>query len=833
MVSYQLLTIDYRLTKEDFILPKIAAICVNVYTKTNRGIYYYFVPPRMENKLKIGCRVLVPFGAQTCEGFVIKFPKEEISYNLKEIKEIIDEEPMISQEMVELALWVSNYYLSPLHKVLDYILPPYARIKKEKWVKLEENKDITQIINTLALLDPLVSQLVDTLKKSPCKLDKLVKRFGSKSLKTLEDLQCRGLVTFYWQFSSQGKEKTITFYRAIETNEDLQTGLLKRAPKQREIYNYLLKNGCQSKAHLYEIFKTNNSPLNSLVEKGLVEHVEVREKRLPQVHEEFIDTSIIDLNPFQKKAIKEIQEAMDAALQKIFLIHGVTGSGKTEVYLASIKAAVKKGKGAILLVPEIALTPQVVGRFKSILGEKVVVMHSNLSQGERLDVWESLRTGQAQVIIGVRSAIFAPVKNLGLIIIDEEHETTYKQSEPDPRYHARDVALKRIELVNGILILGSATPSIESYYRTQIGEYTLIEMPERATQNSLPEVKVVDLREEFKKGNKSIFSGELATAITQALARKEQVILFLNRRGFSTFVLCRECGAPLKCRHCSIPLTYHAVPGELKCHYCNFKRPNPKRCPNCGSPFIRYFGTGTQQVVHEINRLWPNAKVTRMDVDTTTTQNSHQKLLGTFKKGQSDILVGTQMITKGLDFPNVTLVGVIAADISLNLPDYNSGQKTFQLLTQVAGRAGRGEKEGMVFIQTYNPDHYSVVAGKNQDFQQFYQQEIEVRKLMDYPPFTFLVRVLVSDYKEKSTIGFLEDLFQIIKNNFNEGIDIFGPAQAPLAKIKNRYRWQMILKGKDLDLLRTAIQAGLKKQSKRETNKTLRVIIDVEPQSIL
>jgi len=814
-------------------LPKIAAVCVNVSAKMDKEIFHYHIPPALEDILQVGCRVLVPLGPQTCEGFVVGFPAEGDVQKLKEIKELLDNEPVISQEMVEVALWVSTHYLCPLHKVLEYILPPYARNQKEKWVTLEEGQ-LSEVINTLALLDPKTSELFAILKKGPEKLAKLLKKFGTGYLQTLEDLESRGLVRFYWQFSQVGKEKSAVFVKFIATNCDRDImEKLQRAPKQKQVIDYLEKNGPQLKAHLTKHCKINNSILTSLIQKGLVEEYTVQDKRLPELNGEFKNNKVFTLNPRQKSAIQTITDALHTNVHKTFLIHGVTGSGKTEVYLAAIRTAVEQGKGAIFLVPEIALTPQIIGRFKSVLGDKAVVLHSNLSQGERLDAWESLRSGQAQVIIGVRSAIFAPVKNLGLIIIDEEHETTYKQSEPDPRYHAREVALKRSRLTNGILVLGSATPSLESYYRVQQGEYTLIEMPNRVTQNPLPEVKIVDLREEFKLGNKSIFSRELAGAITETLNKNEQIILFLNRRGFSTFVLCRECGTPLRCKNCSISLTYHSQPAEMRCHYCNFKTPIPKRCPSCGSSFIRYFGSGTQHVEEEIKKNWPLAKVTRMDVDTTGTKNAHQNLLAAFKKGETNILVGTQMITKGLDFPNVTLVGVVAADISLNLPDYTSGERTFQLLTQVAGRAGRGLKKGRVIIQTYNPEHYSIIAGKNQDFLQFYRQEIAVRQMMDYPPFTALVRILVSDYHEKSVIIYLENLTQTIKKYAAAGLEIFGPAQAPISKIKNRYRWQVILKGENLEVLKQAVLYGLQNTEKGETNKTLRVIVDVEPQSIL
>lgn len=815
-------------------MPDIAQVAVNITKKIDREIFHYRIPPHMRSSIKIGCRVQVPLGFQICEGFVIDFPQETKVKELKEIQEIIDTNPIISQEMVTLAIWVSEKYLCPLYRVLDYILPPYARIKKEKWVELTNT--LGDMVDTLSILDPLADKILKELGKGPQRLETIVNKFSLKSQTVLEDLEKRGLVNFYYNFKNQGSAKYLTYIESQISKEHLEEIInqkLKRAPKQAEIIKYLTKQGPCNLTQLCRIFSINSSSLISLEKKGLVKKYKLREERLPEIYKEFENKKKLKFNDDQLKAITEISNQLHVGKFGTFLLHGVTGSGKTEVYLECIKNTLKLGRGAILLVPEISLTPQVIGRFKSILGEQVVVLHSNLSQGERLDVWEKLRSGKAKVLVGVRSAIFAPVQNLGLIVIDEEHETTFKQTEPDPRYHARDVALERSKITGAVLVLGSATPSLESYYRTQRGIYRLLEMPQRVTRRTLPQVEIVDLREEFKIGNKSIFSRKLQENIDRALARGEQVILFLNRRGYSTFVLCRECGKPLQCQNCSISLTFHSFPLEMKCHYCNYSSTVPKRCPSCGSTFIRYFGSGTQQVEMELKKIWPEIKVTRMDVDTTRNKNSHQKLLAEFRRGETNILLGTQMITKGLDFPNITLVGVIAADMSLNLPDYTSSERTFQLLTQVAGRAGRGEKEGKVIIQTYNPTHYSITSGKSQDYHEFYQQELAVRKLMDYPPFSSFIRILISDFKEKTVISCSEKIGQVMQTNFKNRLEILGPAQAPISKIKNRFRWQIILKGNDLEFLRNAARYGLKQVIKEETSKTLRVIIDVEPQSIL
>lgn len=799
--------------------------------------FHYTIPPAIEESIRIGSRVLIPLGKQKCEGFVIGIIDQSPFNSFKEIEKVIDNEPIISQEMVELALWVSEKYITPLHKVLEYVIPPYARLKRKKFVKIRNTGNVSEIEAALSLLDPLAQKLFTKLRLGPQEMVKLKSIWGEGIDLLIDDLEKRGLVEQFYDFQRNGKVKEVDYVQMASNDtplviEETIQKKLHRAPKQALIFRYVFTQGPQEISQLMKKLSCDRAAITGLVKKGLLKKVKNQEKRLPQVYSEFNNEKKLFFNSYQKKAIEKITQVINLNTNHNFLLHGVTGSGKTEVYLECIKEALSQNKGAILLVPEISLTPQVIGRFKSVLGQMVSVLHSNLSQGERLDVWESLYRGEARVIIGVRSAVFAPVPNLGLIIMDEEHETTYKQSEPDPRYHARDIAQKRCQLVNGVLVLGSATPALESYYKGEKGFYEILEMPFRVTPNPLPEVEVIDMREEFKLGNRSMFSEKLQETITETLLNEEQIILFLNRRGYATFVLCRECGTAVLCPNCSIPLTYHTNPFSMKCHYCNHSLPVPKRCSSCGSTFIRYFGTGTQQVEAEILKLWPDAKVTRMDVDTTQNKDSHQKLLAEFKRGNSNILIGTQMITKGLDFPNVTLVGVIAADTSLHLPDYTSSERTFQLLTQVAGRAGRGEKKGRVIIQTYSPDHYAVVEGKKQDYKNFYQKELEVRQLMEYPPFSSLIRIIISDFQENKAAVCSDIIARSIKEKFPQSVEILGPAQAPISKIKNRYRWQLILKGTDLDTLREAAIWGCQR-AKEQTQNTLRIIIDVEPQSIL
>src|SRR5699024_2281879 len=536
----------------------------------------------------------------------------------------------------------------------------------------------------------------------------------------------------------------------------------------------------------------NPANLKPLLTKGLIDIKEHEVYRDPYKRS-FEQTEKLTLTDQQAVALRQIQAAIEAQKQETFLLYGVTGSGKTEVYLQAIDDVLQAGKEAIVLVPEISLTPQMVERFKGRFGSDVAVMHSALSVGERYDEWLKVQRKEVKVVVGARSAIFAPFENVGIIIIDEEHESTYKQEET-PRYHARDVAIKRAEMNNCPVILGSATPTLESYARSLKDVYTLLILSERTNQQAMPKVDVIDMRAELHAGNRTMFSRQLMAGMKERIAKGEQIVLLLNRRGYSNFALCRDCGHVEQCPNCDISLTYHKGHHRLKCHYCQHEMPMSKTCPQCEGDAIRFFGTGTERVEEELTKLMPEVGIIRMDVDTTRRKGAHERLLNKFANQEADILLGTQMIAKGLDFENVTLVGVLAADSMLHLPDFRSSEKTFQLLTQVSGRAGRHELPGNVIIQTYTPEHYSIQLASKYDFTSFYQHEMSMRHTFLYPPYVFLVLLTISDENEQTVIRTAQQIHQGLMKQLEQGTMILGPVPSPITRVKNRYRYQLILK---------------------------------------
>lgn len=607
-------------------------------------------------------------------------------------------------------------------------------------------------------------------------------------------------------------------------NEDLSN--IKNPDGYKKIVEFFKTNsGKYTKSELINEHSISQYKLNKLIEN---EVLSIEEESVFRYNDRVYNKDIAKtLTIEQENIIREYINSDD----KMFLLKGVTGSGKTEVYMKLVERVLLEGKSAIILVPEIALTPQMIERFKGRFGVNVALFHSKLSDGERFDEWFRVKEGKSKVIVGARSAIFLPAKNLGLIIIDEEHENTYK-SEQNPKYQTKEVAEYLSELKGCKVILGSATPSIETYYRALTGEMKLLELNSRVDNKAMPPMKVIDMRNELKGGNKSLFSRELFIAIQERLKRKEQIILFLNRRGFSTFVSCRSCGYVFKCNECDISMTYHKN-GLLICHYCGKTKREPRECPKCHSKYVKFFGAGTQRVEEEVKKYFNNAGILRMDVDTTRDKHSYERIYNTFKNGEADILIGTQMVSKGLDFKNVTLVGILAADMSINIPDYRAAERTFQIITQVAGRAGRGDKQGEVLIQTYTPQHYSLQYAVNYDYEGFYEKEFTVRAMMKYPPFGKLLLINGTSKKEELLKNFMHKITMVIKPLVESCLDIeiLGPIPCMISKVKENYRWQIVIKGEFDSYFSKNIKEILYDENKNVYN-DIRISMDINPNNL-
>jgi primosomal protein N' (replication factor Y) len=648
----------------------------------------------------------------------------------------------------------------------------------------------------------------------------LIKEMKNKYLSTY--LEC--IKVFIPTGISKGMKNKTEIH--IYIGEDLK-GKFSKEP-YLSIYSIVKRNeGIYNKSALSKEFNVSLSSINTMIKNGFLSQKENVINRY----------NVRQYGNYSEKILNmEQQKAVDTILnsgKNEFLIHGVTGSGKTEIYMHLVNNMMDKNKESIILVPEIALTPQMVERFKGRFGKNISVFHSKLSPGERYDEWLRVKEGKVKVAIGARSAVFLPFSNLGIIVIDEEHEGSYK-SDSNPKYNAREIGEMKCRINNCKLILGSATPSIETYYRCKNEDIELINIKNRADNAIMPKIEIVDMRQELMNDNRSIFSKKLYEAIEERLNKKEQIILFLNRRGFSTFVSCRKCGYVFKCNNCDISLTYHNEEKKLVCHYCGSSERLPNTCPKCGSKYVKYFGVGTEKIEQEIKKYFPGAKTLRMDFDTTRGKNSYEEIYNTFKEEKANILIGTQMVAKGLDFKNVTLVGIIAADLSLNLPDFRSTERTFQIITQVSGRAGRGEKEGEVVVQTYNPENYSIIYAANNDYKNFYKEEINIREIMDYPPFTDLFVINMSSKNENMLIKNIQNVAIFLRNELekNDTIKMLGPCPCGISKIKEFYRWQIILKG------------NIEKEFSRKTRKIvydllkdvyndIRVSMDVNPNSLL
>jgi primosomal protein N' (replication factor Y) len=700
----------------------------------------------------VGQAVLVPFGDKRLQGIVLELSPYPSVEETKEIADVIEPRPLLSPSHVLLARWLSEHYLSPLFDAVALMLPPGFERKALTFIcaaAIPEDFDSS-------VLSPDQRQILDLIQsKGRVSLTELEKRLGTKEAKlAISRLVNQGLLVKSYELEKvKVKPKTVPYLRLEVTASEARQEAARlrehsRATKQASLLEYLSQQTQPVPwAEVRQNANCDKAAADALARKGMVTFQQVKVKREPISYEGITPSYPPTLTLAQESALEAIRSSLAKGKTQIFLLHGVTGSGKTEVYLQALAEAIGLGKRGIVLVPEIALTPQTIERFAARFPHRVAVLHSKLSLGEQFDEWQRIRDGEFDVVIGSRSVIFAPQPDLGLIVIDEEHEWTYKQNDKSPRYHARDVAIKLAELTGATVILGSATPDVATFYHAQRGDYHLLQLPGRVTPydgSSLPQVEVVDLREELKAGNRGLFSRSLSEAMSQAVTNGEQVILFLNRRGGATFIQCRSCGFVLRCRRCDVPLTHHLAENVLVCHQCNHRTPVPQGCPRCLRRQIKFLGVGTQKLEQEAGYNFPTAKLLRWDSDVTTGKHSHEEILGKFRAHQADILIGTQMIAKGLDLPLVTLVGVVSADTALNLPDFRAGERTFQLLSQVAGRAGRGTLGGKVIIQTYTPEHYAIQAAARHDYSSFYEREIDYRRQLRNPPFTRLACLIYS-----------------------------------------------------------------------------------------
>lgn len=747
-----------------------AKIVVDVNAKRVDKLFDYAVPEDLASIVKIGMRVVVPFGPRKIQGYIIALENEPHEMTLKPILAIQDMEPELNEELIELSSWMQTTHITKRIAVLDIMLP---RAVKGKYYKVYR----------------IVSAVPDEIEQLFKGNVKRISECTSEEIAMIRPFVESGAIIEDVDVSQQQKVK---MQKAVVIDNEHAAPI--RSEKQQQLVDIVADYKVMTLKSLKEM-DFSQSNIDTLVKKGILKKIEIEDVRDPYKNRVFFSDEKKVLRPEQERAYDAIKTAVEAHKHEIFLLHGVTGSGKTEIYLQAIADVLDKNETALMLVPEIALTPQMVERFKARFGDEVAVMHSGLSMGERYDEWRKIRSGEARVSVGARSSIFAPFKNLGLIIIDEEHEASYKQ-EDYPRYHARDIAFWRAAYHSCPVILGSATPSLESFARAKKGRYQLLTIKERANQFPVPAVEVVNMRDELAAGNRSMFSRELTDAINDRIQKGEQIVLFLNRRGHSQFMLCRDCGYVPNCPNCDISLTYHKVSDELKCHYCGHKERKPLTCPNCGSEHIREMGVGTQKVEELIYQHFEGAKVIRMDNDTTARKGAHERLLNQFKNQEANILLGTQMIAKGLDFPNITLVGVMNADTMLNLPDFRSSERTFQLLTQVAGRAGRAEKEGHVIIQTYNPEHYAIQYAKQNDYTGFYEEEMRYRQLGKYPPYYYMVNLTYSHSDMKKVLVESKHIHQILLQHLSPSSYVLGPAPCSIARINNQYRFQIIVKFK-------------------------------------
>lgn len=809
-----------------------------------RKTFLYSVPERFRERIRPGVRVLVPLGRRKIlVGYVVELTDtcDVPSARIKNIIDLLDHEPILGGEILELTRWVADYYFAPWGMVIKAALPSGINVTSvtragisEAGEKLQREYFASSPTKASARFEVL--RFLAQKRSAPIK--ELARALQVKSINALlNELEREGLVSITYEMKEprikQKEQLVVTLASEAVESEGL-------SDKQGRILAALkAANGSMLLSELLKTTPSSVSAIKTLEKKGLLTIRRQVVLRSPFMGREAIATKkAYQLTREQKIVFDEILRALEKRRHDTFLVHGVTGSGKTEIYMRAITEVLKRGDSALMLVPEIALTPAVSQLFRATFGDCVAILHSGLSSGERLDEWWRIKRGIATVVVGTRSAVFAPLKNLKLIIVDEEHDHSYKQ-EDTPRYNARDTARQRAEIEEAVVVLGSATPALETFYEAkQNGKLKYLTLESRILDRPLAEADVVDMRDEFLRvGRAGVVSAKLQESILKRLEKREQTLILLNRRGYSHVILCRSCGATVYCDACSITMTFHRKENTLICHYCGRTKPLPKTCLQCGKPYIYYVGEGTEKIEELMRRLFPQATVDRMDRDTTKRKESFHDILAKLANGRTDLLIGTQMIAKGHDFPNVTLVGVIAADSGLHFPDFRAAERTFQLLTQVAGRAGRGEIAGEVIIQTYYPNHYSLKFACQQNYHDFYNHEIQFRELMHYPPFTVLANILIKDKDLGKTVRTATKIakeIEAIKNQVAGGdrVKILGPAPAPLEKIKGQYRYQILIKAQERAVLHGILEKSYANLLKAKAGMKS-VSIDIDPINLM
>ena len=817
--------------------PQYAQVAVPVHL---RKLFTYRLPPAMQTAARVGSRVMVQLGAKPTPAYIVDLlPRLRtgtslIEAEIKEVQELLDVDPPLTREVLELTRWVADYYAAPWGEVLRAALPAGINASVEQTISITDKGGALLRSAASAETGQLRLRALQVLAdEGEFEVGAFVLRLGAARLpKWLRELETEGFVARSYRTRSlqtrAKRRKAVRLIRSL-TDEDLRVS----KAQLRVVETLSTSEREMPIGDLTKVADVSESAIRTLIKKGVVEEFEQEIRRDPLATVELPDAEDLELTAAQEAARQKIEARIGSNQFASILLHGVTGSGKTEVYIRAMRAALATRRGAMMLVPEIALTPILSRRLRAHFGDEIAIFHSSLSKGERFDEWSRLRSGEARVVLGTRSAVFAPVTNLGVIIIDEEQDASYRQEE-SPFYHARDSAIVRAQKESAVVVLGSATPSLESFHNAQTGKYEYLQLPDRIANRPLARAEVIDMREVFKRRKKPVlFSDELFAAIEETHARGEQTIILLNRRGYSSFILCRSCGESIECPNCDVTLTYHRSDSTLVCHYCNHRQRAPSVCPTCTSKYIYYVGEGTEQIEEILRRRFPRLRIGRIDRDTKSRRHEFEKLLLDFDKGEIDLLVGTQMLAKGHDFHNVTLVGVVSVDAGLALPDFRAGERTFQLITQVAGRAGRGDLPGKVLIQTYHPNHYALKHATEQDYGGFYDEEIRHRRNHGYPPFVALALFLV----RHKDVARARSIAQELRNYLNQAnrehaCRILGPAPAPLARLRGEYRIQLLIKSRSRKQMRSVIDQALK-NFEEAGNDARALTLEIDPVSMM